>query len=794
MSGKEVFLGETIVRGLEKFGDRNVFYQKKGYRTFSITGNELVGNIGKLLSFLKKQGFRRGDKLLIVGSNSIEWISVFYACVLSGVVVVPLDVLSDITFLKKVQKQVKAKGIFLDRGLKLNISGIEKWYLDDLDKVLQGVKSVEISTNLNVDRNDLVEILYTSGSTGDPKGVMLSYGNVESGVEMGGRVLPSILSLKMLNLLPFSHIFGQIFGLFVLPLKLKHEVYFSDTLHTRKLIRFIRRKRIQGAMVVPEMLDSLKKSVEHSTGNVSQELGSQFRYIGVGGASLDLDLERWWADQRRIVIQGYGLTESSSIGSFNTLFSRRKGSVGKPVKGVELKLGEDGEILLKGENITQGYYKDEKKTKETLRDDWLYTGDVGELKNSYLYIKERKKDVIVKSSGLNIYPSDIETVLNGVDGVKESSVLELNEKIHAVVILQGRESLSKVVEKANRKLLSHQKIGSFSEWPDAVFPKTTTGKVKKFVVAETLEKQKKKESKKFVYDKEFYRVVHDALDVSKKIQPGMKLVDLGMDSLKRVELVSELEQEFGVEIDEAKLTQSTKVADLEELMQEKVKGRVRFLTWPLSGFARFVRFIGQNLIVYPIVRLFVKTEYVGLENLRNLEGDVILASNHQSAFDVPLILHRVDKKVSVAAFPGVLGIDKDFWGSALKGKVYGFLLKLFYNTYPFGESIGTDESLSYTGELLDRGRSILIFPEGERTKDGKIQEFKQGVGYLALQIQEPIVPVKIEGLHEVLPRGKFWPKSGKVKIVFGKPILPDEFKDKEYRQVTKIIEKKIRSL
>ncbi|MCH7568310.1 MAG: AMP-binding protein [Nanoarchaeota archaeon] len=778
--------------------DKILFAHKKGYRTYTINGKELFEKVQKTRVFLKNKNIESSDKIIILGTNSIEWITVYFACILSGIIVVPLDTLTDKLLLKKIQKQVKAKAIFQDRGLAsigFVPNKIKQFYLDELDNIL---KNVNIDTRANLPTtktrpNDILEIIYTSGTTSNPKGVILTNENITAGVNAAISSISLKIRLRMLNLLPLSHIFGQIQGLFLL-MHFNHKIFFLDSIQPRKIISFIKNKKINGVALVPGILSALKKELEGKS--VLLNLGVQFRLIGVGGASLDTELERWWKRRLIIVIQGYGLTETASVVSVNKIGASKTGSVGKVYENLEIKLGKDNEILVKGKNVTPGYFNDQIKTKQAFEDGWFKTGDIGEIKNSYLYLKERKKDIIITPSGLNVYPKDIESTLNKIPVVEESSVLEKDKKIHAVLILKEKADISEVVKKANEKLLSHQKITGYSVWPYKDFPKTHTGKVKKHIILQEISKLK---TKPHSYENKLYNVINNVLKSHQKINLKSKLSDLGMDSLRRVELISELEKEFDVEINEVKLNQFTKVSDIEEIMKESHIQKIKFKKWPISSISRLVRYVFQKLLVFPLLRIFTKTDYYGLENLRHIEKlkkPVIFASNHQSALDSPVIIKKLQLPIAIPADSNyVFGIGTEGpFILRLYKRLRGYLIALFFNAYPFGETIGTNTSLEFTGEMLDNGYSILIFPEAHRTTDGKIKAFKSGIGYLALNMQALIIPVKIKGLYEILTVRKTIPKFGKSKVIIGKPITPEKLKDLSYINATKLIEEKVKEL
>jgi len=700
-------MNPTSIQGLIKSSlcsNSSVFFHnKRGYRTETISGSDLYKKISALRVILAKRGIKKGEKIIIVGHSSVEWVAVYFSCILSGFVVVPLDIMTDKKLFQKIQDQVKPKAVFQNSAINLTVNKkVNNFNLKNLDAIIKDVAPEDMHIE-DVDPEDILEIQYTSGTTGEPKGVILTHKNISSAVNTAVSAVNLKFHLRFLNILPLSHVFSQIMGIF-LPLHFGFEVFFLDTVQPRKIISFIRIKRIHGAIFVPGVLAALKKDLEGKCVHCS--LGIQFRLIGVGGASLDKELEKWWKRKMIFVLQGYGLTETSSVVAVNKPFKSKTGSAGKIVDDIEVKINDDGEILVKGDNVTIGYYQNEIKTKESFENGWFKTGDIGYIKNRYLYIKERKKDIIVTPSGLKAYPVDIESILNSIKGVRESCVIEKDKKIHVVMILNENSNAAEIIRNANNRLMSHQKISTYTVWPENEFPKTPIGKVRKFILLQTINDIDALASRKIIYEDNLLNAIHHVLKPNKKITKSSRLVDLGMDSLKRVELISELENVFEVEIDEVQINQSTTPSDLARILKEKRAERVKFRFWPMNSIVRAFSSIYKKLLLYPLIRIFTNTEYLGVENLDFIKEPVIFVSNHQSALDVPLITKKIESKVAVAADAEVVfGIGTKKFAEKILRKILGCYSAFAYNAYPFGATIGTDASLEFTGEILDRNYS-----------------------------------------------------------------------------------------
>ncbi len=723
------------------FKGKIAFLERKGYRTYDTTYKELKQRMLRTETYLKNKKLKKGDRVLIQALNSVNYVVLMLACLRQGIIVVPLDFHTSANLRKKIIKETKPKLVFLD--------------LDNLEKITKNLKENRSVTQTSKD--DIAEIIYTSGTTGVPKGVVLTHGNIYSNVKTVRKAF--CFKLKAISLLPLSHMLEQCSGLF-LQLSNNSTILYPNTVRYSDIIDLIRYKRINTMIAVPGILEGLKKAIQSRGKSLTRLLGIQFRVIGVGGASLSKDLEKWWS-RKVLLLQGYGLTETSPIITTNLPFRKRRYSIGKPLSNVQVRI-KNNEIQVKGPNVTRGYYKKPKKTEECFDEGWFKTGDIGEIRKGYLYFKGREKDIIVTEAGLNVYPHDIEKELNKY--VKESCVIEKNNRIHAVLILEKGDPKT-IIENVNKKLEQHQQIASWSVYKGK-FPKTPTGKVKRFEVSKNINQKLSKQK----------NPLHELLASSLKtqIKDNVALTSLGMDSLKRMEIISLIEEQYGVELNEKDLNEKTTPKDLENLIKQGKK--ISYYNFKLP----ILSFLGK-IIIYLGIRIFCriqckKTRFKGL-----------IVSNHVSAWDLPVILSCVKTRYAVTTLPYVLGINT----KSMFHKIRGFFLRRLLNMYPFGAEVGLENSLRFTGHLLDKGYSVIIFPEGERTLDGKMLPFKEGVGLLALSMDAEILPVKTQGLFKILPRGKSIPRFGKVKVKTG---IPFKLKKTSYFKATKIIENKVKSL
>lgn len=734
---------------------------------------------------LRNAGIRKGDRILFWCENRPEWVVALWACLLEGVIATPIDFRSSPAVVDRIARIVEAKALLIGPGLAPPPLDCPVW---PIREVLTHRADASPSP---ADPADLAEILFTSGATGEPKGVTLNHRNIlanlkpiDRGIEKYRKYMGPFQPIRFLNLLPLSHMFGQSMAALIPPM-IAGEVFFTSGYGPRDIVDLIRRRRISVLVCVPQMLELLRREIEHRfpeskqprRGNkwygswwqyrrVHARFGFKFWSFVVGAAPLDPALEEFWRKLGFVVIQGYGLTETAPVATLNHPFETKKGSVGKAIGGVEIRIAPDGEILLRGENVTPGYYG---RTEAGILDPdgWLHTGDLGELDSEKrLRILGRKKEVIVASSGLNVYPEDVERVLNAIAGVRESAVVaaktDADEQVHAVLVLAPGTSADSAVQAANNQLEAHQKIRGHSEWPEPALPRTSgANKLKRTEIAAWVAGAARP-------------AAADALDK----YAGLNLRDLS--SLDRIQLAMEIEKSTGARIDESQFATARTIADLtRNPVAAAPEAPFEFPEWNRAWPARLVRRLALPLLILPLTRLFAWIRTEGLENLRDLEGPVIFAANHQSHFDVPSIFWALPSRFRYRASPAMSKEFFDAWFHPERHSLYHrltaglcyFLACLVFNAFPLPQrESGTREALRYAGRLASDNHSIVIFPEGVRTVAGEINRFQPGVGMLAARLGIPVVPVRLEGLERVLHKSATMATPGRASVIFGKPL------------------------
>lgn len=801
-----------IINGFKNF-DKPAIVYKTGFRTFSLTYRQLYTNVLKTYSLLEKLKVKRRDKILIWGYNCPEWGTVFLASILKGVVVVPIDYMATHDFVQKIQSSVKAKVIFhseykLPRQLR-----IKKIVLEYLDAFTQQLSTAKI-TQAIIKEQDLLEIVYTSGTTGEPKGVMLTHKNVISNMEAVKKCVDVLPTQTFLSLLPLSHLFEQNPG-FLAPLSLGCTIVYMRGLRPNLIFKTLAQERVTNIVLVPRILklfaDGILREVEAKNKTklfnkilslnapksvkkvllrgVHKKFGAHFQYFVVGGAPFTQDLESFWHQLGFTVIQGYGLTECSPVLTANTLQKQVPRSVGRPLQDVQLKFGKDKEVYAKGPNITQGYYLKDKETKLLFEDGWMKTGDIGSINTEgYLFLKGRKKDVIVTSAGVKVYPEDLELILLKNKEIKDVCVLgvpsENGEQVHAEVLLKNKANLPDIIESTNMELNESQQIISYAIFTKEDFPRTTTMKIQKRFVLDEILKRKKTDStdSHSQSQSKLYQILSRISGINiASIRASSKLsLDLHMTSINRIELISLLEQGFNLDIDEEEITAGTSVERLEKMIQER-KGfweKDIFKRWLLSNIIRAIRATYNLLITDNAMRLFCQRTVIGKDNLENLKEPAIFIANHVGYFDTPSIMmslpFHIRNKMAVAAWREYFEISKQQIFKRILFSIYYWYASLFTNIFLFPKQKGFKKSLEYTGELLDKGWNILFFPEGKHSESGKLQPFRSGIGWLVKEMKAPVVPIRHYGLENIMAGDAHQiPRFGKITIKIGKPIMVD---------------------
>lgn len=787
--------------------------------------------INKVNSFSTLLPNNNLSKVAIFSENRFEWVYAFYSIWIKKAVAVPIDFMSSAEDVAFILNDCKPEVIYYSNGTKevcekatsqLNHK-IEKINLDEIKIEESNVNATFPKTN----PNDTAVIIYTSGTTGSPKGVMLSYDNLLVNIEAVTTDVNIYTSEdRVMVLLPLHHIF-PLMGTMIIPLGVGGTIVLSPSMASEDIMATLQHS-ITIIIGVPRLYNLIRKGIRDKIdksgiakllfkiaqkknsltfsrkifGSVQRKFGGKIKYMVCGGAALDKDVCKDYLTLGFEVLEGFGMTECAPMITFTRPGKVMPGSAGQPLKTNEVKV-IDGEIVNRGRNVMQGYYNRPEETAAILKDGWLYTGDLGYLDDdNRIFITGRKKEIIVLSNGKNINPEEIENKIQSMtEVITEIGVFEKSDMLHAVIYpdyqkakqlgIENVEEMLKwqVIDKYNQSVTPYKKVMKFSLIKEPL-PRTRLLKLKRFLLPQL--EQISKERLESITEPTFqeYTLLKEFLQQQKEttVHPSDHLeIDLGLDSLDKVNLGVYLESNFGIKYTEAELVAFTNVVKLaENIRDKKTKLSVEAIDWgkifkekldlelPKSWFTHNIMKNGAKVFL----KLYFRLKGEGLENLP--EGPFIIAPNHQSFFDGLFVAVFLKNKLM-----------KQTYFYAKEKHVKNKFLKLVAakNNVIVMDLSDLKTSLQKMAEVLKRKKNIIIFPEGTRTQNGEIGDFKKTFAILSRELNVPIVPVAINGAYDALPRGTHFPKPWtKINVKFLKPILPENH---TYDSLKDIVQSKV---
>ena len=823
---------DTIVEFLReaaaRHGPRDALLIKPAFRYIRWTYDRLWEDSGRVATLLQRRGLNKGDQAILWGPNSPHWVLAFFGCLRAGVVLIPLDLRSAPDYVSRVISRTEPKLAFTSRFTPKGdvVLGVPEITFEELELAIADLPTPD---PVSIQPDDLAEIMFTSGTTGDPKGVMLTHRNLTANIEGISQYISVDSSSRLLSILPLSHMYEQMGGLFF-TLHSGASVTYPTSRQPTVLSRTMRERKITTMLMVPQALELLMNGIErevirqgkerlwkkllkvaertpfglrrHLFRTVHKQFGGKLDLIVSGGAPLDRDLGRKWEMLGIKVLQGYGTTEASPVISNHTMVERRPDSTGRPLPNVQVKISEQGEILVKGDNITPGYYNAPEETAKAFEDGWYKTGDLGYFdKDGFLHIQGRVKDMIVLSSGQNVFPQDIQTVLVKHPSVKDAVVIGLPKgtsvEVHAALILSDPDSAKQAVDWANSQLAEQQRVRGFTVWPDEDFPRTHTLKIKNQVVIDTILSGAEQSAPSSLRPastpptgaRDLMSIIAELSRRDLELVPDTASLgnDLDLDSLGRIELLSAIETELGVYLDESKVSPDTTVRQLSSLVEEGSRRppMVKFPGWGMRWWARMARGFFHQGAIFPLMTLAYGLKVSGSENLAGLTGPVLFASNHHLGLDNPLIFKAVTRRwrrrLAVAA-------AAELWSNP----IWWVLNPLLGNGFPIARTGPIRPSLENLGSIMDRGWSVLIYPEGVLTVGGPMKPFMQGAGLVAVEGRVPVVPMRLDVAKFGSPSRLPLLRRGRVEIRFGPPLTFPPGTD--YQQATSTIEEAVKAL
>ncbi len=777
---------------------------------------ELQQRVDAAASRLFAAGVRRGDRVLLSGNNHPAWPIAWFAIIRAGGVVVPVDPALEAPGPHNIVKRAEITLAVVDSDARAWLGDGLPAQTVDLHAVVEGGAPGPLP-DLELVSDDLASILFTSGTTGEPKGVMLTHGNFTSLLGSLGTVFPLRPTDRVLSVLPLHHTFEFTCGL-LLPLSRGSRILYLDEISGERLSHALREGRITAMVGVPALWQLLERRIRSEAssrgklaevafdgalagnrwfgaqtgvdlgrlmfGSVHSRLGGNIRLLISGGAALPKDTHALFSGLGLHLAEGYGLTEAAPVLSVSKGSpGARAGNVGKAIPGVQLKIASAddngvGEVLAKGPNVMKGYFADEDATKAAVDEDgWLHTGDLGRIDHKgRLVLVGRAKDVVVTASGENLYLDDIEKRIGTIPGVDEYALVGINdprggERLAMLAVPQDDATTAKTGIRAAIAHLPAVQQPAVVHTVDAELPRTATRKVQRKAVRETIERivaATAAAKGNAIAGPVVTAVASIAGKAPGDVTDATHLrEDLGFDSLMWVELAGALEALPGHTPDADALSDCDTVGDVVALTRNQPAVAAIEDTEPsslvLPEVVRTPLKEGLRQLQMAAYGRALDTRVVGRAFIPQ-NRPTIVVSNHTSHLDMGLVKYALGPYGQ--RIRGLAAKDYFFAGN----RWWVTYFEQLTNLAPIDRERGFRASLEQASQVVEEGHVVLLFPEGTRRTDGTLGEFKPLVGKLALQTGVDILPLHIAGTYDILPKGSFVPKGRKIEVRIGPPL------------------------
>lgn len=775
-----------LVANLEGYGDRRALTNRSFLKIDRLTYRQLRTRAHQSAHYLASQGVKRGDRVMIIALNSPRWVEVMLGSFLLGAVVVPVDVVSTPEAIERYREETEPVLVFVDAEHEFEDPRCRR--LEEFDDAIATQSSEAPDLAQEPDWPAL--IVFTSGTVADPKGVVLTHRNLLSDIDGVIARVEVSADWRFLSVLPLSHTYELTSTLAILTFGAS--VYYVGRVTPHAIAEGLVDFQITTLIAIPQLVTLMLENVQRTAAeegkarmlqvglelarhlplalrrdlffSVHRRLGGHLNLVITGGAPIPLDVATTWELMGIRMVQGYGLTETSPILTCNSIEDRRLDSPGRPLDNVELRIGEDGEIQVRGPSVFREYWRNPEATREAFSDDgWFRTGDVGRLDDGYLKIEGRIKFAIVRASGMKVFPEDLELVAHDDERFGELCVVgvtdERGESVLAVVISQEPDAaIDQAISDLNAKLASYQHVDSWRRWPDVDFPRTRLLKVDRRKVQDWANEKSPATAPSAPAPSSGDPIVQairlSLEDPAAAIGDDDRLDDLGLDSLGRLNVAAIIEERLGVSVADEKITPSMRVSELRALVVEGSPSDAGAPppTWTYRKEVRALGNLVRDRVVAPAVEHWVTLTVEGAEHLEAVTEPSIFIFNHSDDFDGPVIYQslppRIRDHLAVATGADVMSDHR----------VLAFIVRFCFAGFAFARSEPYMASLDYVGQLIDRGWHVLIAPEGRLSTTGELQEFKSGIGLLAVSLQVPVVPMKTIGLYGTVPLHAKWPR------------------------------------
>ena len=881
MYEKRYTLPEKLIEIAKKSPDKVALQIKRTKDYEKYTYLDLYNSAQSIAQSLIKLNVKKNDRIAIVLENRPEWVFIYFGIIFTGAVAVPLDPQSTADDLKYFFENSESKIVFTSLKFKVMvyeaaqaIKTLQNIVALDAEKATEQVLVfsdflnifVQPLENTEILPDDIASILYTSGTTGRPKGVMLTHENFYSNFRSIEKLNIFTSEHNVLSILPLHHSFPFMVTL-IIPLFSQNKVTYITSIKREEIIKCMQETSVTILVGVPQFFYLFYQAILNKISNIPffmrmlllglvgilyklrqltginlnklllseihAAFGQNLKYFVCGGAKLDKNIEIFFYKIGFTLIQGYGLTETAPVVTFNPIEKVKIGSAGKAIPGISIKIIDPdkngvGEVAIYGANVMKGYYKREKETQEVLKEGWFYSGDLGYLdQQGYLFLTARKKELIILGTGKNISPEEVEMHYSKSPYIKELCVLssgkDEKEKLTAVIVpdfeyfkktgeINISDTIKLELDVFSKNYPLYKCIMGFIITKEAL-SRTHLGKLQRHKIRDkylddlmgikpkTHTEEELDEEDLKILSSQVYKTISNVIEKEKQLEKPIYLndhlgIDLDFDSLSRIELISVLEKQFNINIPESIMAKISTIRELvltvNKLTAEQkpeIAQAIKYVKetlWQDILKTNPIKIITDKIDISPswlaktINMLFCGGFYIisksmwqikisGTENLPR-DKAFILCPNHTSFLDAFLILASVPNWLKPSIF--FLGYSIYFDVPVVRN-----LVKIG-KIIPLNPATNLIDAMQACGYVLRHGKAICIFPEGGRSVDGSIQTFKKGVGILAHELNIPLVPVYIDGAFKVLPRGKIFPSFHHIKIIFGKPLSPNHLQEK----------------
>jgi long-chain acyl-CoA synthetase len=832
--------GETLVELLDRAVARTpssiALAIRRGMADERWTYRDLVERSTRVAQTLRDAGVEQGDRVVTWCPNDPWLVAAYFATWRLGAVIVPLDLRMQTDVAVRIGTRTRPTILLAGQGVDPAAAaalGVPVISVDEAGLApAAGRRQPAEDGAVAVRSADIAEILFTSGTTSDPKGVVLTHGQIVHTARAIAQTGMGSRSDRALSIVPLSHMYGQTVPL-LMGFMGGSTLVFLHALTPKAISSTMQRERITAVALLPQLISILLQGIESEARRRGREaslargrrlarvlpfgcrrllfrsvldpLGGALEVITSGGALLSEELQMAWEAMGVRVVQGYGTTECAAICG-HTRASRQVGTVGPPLAGLEIAIAADAELMVRGPNVMRGYWEAPDATAEVLdAEGWFHTGDAARIDASgEVVILGRTRDRIALPNGLKVYPGDVELALRDTGVVRDAVVLEPAPGMLAAVLVPldaaaADAVLADAVRRANATLAPHQKLGAWKRWPEEDLPRTHTLKVRREPVKAWYVEDMTTRSDDVagsaarpgparaaaapsrgttaVTLDHLAALIAAAVAETRGGEPPAitaqtELAALELDSLAAVTLALRIEESFEAPLSDDEVLGAADVKALHALvvLRQGQPPPAPPSRWAFSRPARLLRRLLDATIIGWAVTIVARPSVEGAEHLESLDGPVLICPNHASHLDAPLVRAalppRLRDRTAIAA-------AADVW---FDGSPVGPMTELALGAIPFGRSSDVRASLERVGELVNDGYSVVIFPEGTRSADGRMVPLREGIGLLATSLRVPVVPVHIAGAHQILPKGAWLPRrrgGAGVRVRFGTPLDVD---------------------